>query len=924
MVSRKIAIVLWLLLTIGVFGQPAFGYVFIETTVFGPKTYIRGTGEPQTFVDTFPVFNPDGEFRLRVINGEWGGDKRIEDAVSSARIFVNGVEIVTTSDFNKTVATIDDSVQEIFSENIVEVWMASAPESKLIVEIIGSDQDTIPPVIEVTSPTDGAFLNTAQPLLEATYYDDWMGIDASSFSGVLDGTDITSMFTVDEASASYQIESGNALSEGTHEFSASISDLLGNSATATSTFLVDVTPPSVSVDYPPDGQTIAENTPLIQISYSDNLSGVNVSTLVIEINGTDFTSSFTIVSSGASYQTVAGDLLDGDNEITVSVSDSAGNVATAASNFTIEQFRAIATAYPTEGPAPLTVVFTQAGTDPTSTIENYRWDFDDNGSWDTYNQVARQYTHTYHLSGTYNAILRVQNSRGEYAYDTVVITVTPTPPTATATAVPSNGEVPLTVSFYGSGSDPDGYITLHEWDFDGDGIYDWSSPSSGNTSWEYLDVGTYAAIYRVTDNSGLTATAAPILTEVRAGPPGSPTASGSANPSSGEAPLTVNFTGVGTDPEGVITLYEWDFDGDGIYDWSSPTTGNTSYPYDIPGVYYPAFRVTDGDGFTAVDYISVSVGLGVNLVIPDDTFDPYSSETAIIRTTITAPIPVNVLIKTEEGDVIRTLVANETRTAGTHDDIWDGTDDLGYIVNDGPYYAVLEYYLEGQWITYDLTHSTGGSQYYPYRQSIGYGRVIHPFNDELLDIHFSLARASAVTCFLGYLWGPDIRIRTIVYQEPYPAGSHVLWWDGLNDEGNVAIVPPGITLVPGMFGYTLPDNAIFLTGGAPIVSNVRANPNVLSHFDESYGATEGRRVTVMYTLSEPSTVTLKVMEPTSGSIVRSVSQSGVPSGDNVFYWDGLNQEGSSVSGDMYQIGIVAIDTEGNQSAYRYTLIRTIF
>ena len=48
-----------------------------------------------------------------------------------------------------------------------------------------------------------------------------------------------------------------------------------------------------------------------------------------------------------------------------------------------------------------------------------------------------------------------------------------------------------------------------------------------------------------------------------------------------------------------ITKYEWDFNGDGVYDWSSSTTGETTYKYNEKGVYEAKLQVTDNDGITA-------------------------------------------------------------------------------------------------------------------------------------------------------------------------------------------------------------------------------------------------------------------------------------------------------------------------------------
>lgn len=73
-----------------------------------------------------------------------------------------------------------------------------------------------------------------------------------------------------------------------------------------------------------------------------------------------------------------------------------------------------------------------------------------------------------------------------------------------ATATPTWGKAPLPVSFDGTASD-DGTIVLWEWDFEGDGIFDLSSPTSPATSYTYGEAGCSAATLRVTDDSGLTA-----------------------------------------------------------------------------------------------------------------------------------------------------------------------------------------------------------------------------------------------------------------------------------------------------------------------------------------------------------------------------------------------------------------------------------
>ena len=62
------------------------------------------------------------------------------------------------------------------------------------------------------------------------------------------------------------------------------------------------------------------------------------------------------------------------------------------------------------------------------------------------------------------------------------------------------------VQFSGAGTIENGNIVLYEWDFDGDGVFEWSSEDNGITTFIYNDVGKYVATLRVTDNYGETAT----------------------------------------------------------------------------------------------------------------------------------------------------------------------------------------------------------------------------------------------------------------------------------------------------------------------------------------------------------------------------------------------------------------------------------
>ena len=848
--------------------------------------------------------------------------------------------------------------------------------------------------------------------------------------------------------------------------------------------LRETIPPTISITHPVDGAFLYTITPNIVVTFQDAESGIDTTTFYAEINGTDMTSAFTVIDTGATYQVPESSPLPvGDNTLFARIRDRVGNEASATSNFRLGILRAIPGATPTSGAAPLTVYFTTDGEDPAGTIQQFRWDFDGNGSYDTYDEMARDYNHTYNSSGTYNATLYVWSSTGESASASITITVENNPPVATADVLPSNGAIPLNVDLYGSGSDSDGSIVLYEWDFEGDGTYDWSSTTTGNTTYTYNVVGTYNAVFRVTDNEGDTSTAVAVTTVISAGPEGSPTAEGSATPDSGPAPLTVSFDGTGTDPDGTIVLYEWDYENDGVYDWSSPTSAATSHSYNDAGTVTAAFRVIDNDGKTGVDYLLIEVGLQVSLEVTDSdqTFNPYSGESVAINASINAPVPAFVDIKSEDGVVVKSLPVDTTNipvplftdnmengaggwthggsndrwqlgtptsgpgsarsgnncwatnlsgnysnymngwlltpsiqiteaceltfyhyfycesgydrgyveitTNGTSfsqlsggyytgslggwskqtfnlsnyvgqtvqirfrfysdgsvirpgwyiDDIrietatgnviWDGTDNNNLPTTDGVYYAVLRYQYQGVWHSLDLTDSTGGSRYSDFRADTGGSQsspaTFSPFEDDFLPINFTLNNAAEVTLFVGYLWGQDTRIRTLTNRIPFPAGAHTVYWDGLDDNEQLATAPPGWYLIPGAWAYTLSDNAMYMTGGSPQITDIAADPNYFSPFSEKCdenGMDEG--IILTYNVSENvAQVEFRAYSLETGALLRTDVLNNIPSGENTYFWGGKNNDGEYVDIGDYQIGIIATDGDGNESMLRYTLIR---
>jgi glucose/arabinose dehydrogenase len=85
-----------------------------------------------------------------------------------------------------------------------------------------------------------------------------------------------------------------------------------------------------------------------------------------------------------------------------------------------------------------------------------------------------------------------------------------------------------------------------------------------------------------------------------------PIAVAAASPTTGSAPLTVNFDGRGSsDPNGDALTYAWDLDNDGAYDDAS--TAQATRTYTTAGTYVASLRVTDPGGLSDTDSVTITV-----------------------------------------------------------------------------------------------------------------------------------------------------------------------------------------------------------------------------------------------------------------------------------------------------------------------------
>jgi len=176
-------------------------------------------------------------------------------------------------------------------------------------------------------------------------------------------------------------------------------------------------------------------------------------------------------------------------------------------------------------------------------------------------------------------------------------------PTVQIIDAPTRIKIGVPYTFLATANDPNsatmpekqpGEITRIDWDF-GDG----SVVTDGSTSIAHMytknamggdTVRTVAVRVTAHDNDGNVGTATRLVVVTDLWPHVVPGGTYFARPDQ-----PVALAGTATD-DGDIVRYEWDFDGDGMYEWNSTADGRATHSYSSIGVFNAVFRATDDDG----------------------------------------------------------------------------------------------------------------------------------------------------------------------------------------------------------------------------------------------------------------------------------------------------------------------------------------
>ncbi|MDP5147066.1 retention module-containing protein, partial [Shewanella sp. ULN5] len=194
----------------------------------------------------------------------------------------------------------------------------------------GSDSallDTTAPTITVDAPDDTQ--NTTPTITGST--------DAPPGSTItITVTDSTgaeqTLTTTVNPDGTYSVDVTNPLAEGGYTAVATVTDLAGNTGTATDTGIVDITAPNITVDAPDNTQ---DTTPTITGS-SDATPGSTITIVVTDSTGAEQTLTTTVNEDGTYAVDVTTPLAEGGYTAVATVTDPAGNTGKATDNGNVD------------------------------------------------------------------------------------------------------------------------------------------------------------------------------------------------------------------------------------------------------------------------------------------------------------------------------------------------------------------------------------------------------------------------------------------------------------------------------------------------------------------------------------------------------------------------------------------------------------
>ena len=408
------------------------------------------------------------------------------------------------------------------------------------------------------------------------------------------------------------------LVQGVYSFQLTVTNSAGVSATSTVTVTVNAAP--VITPVANAGADVAITLPVttatVDGSASSNPGGGTLTYAWTRISGP---TTYTITSPSAATTTIT-NLVQGVYQFQLLVTNSQGKTATDVVSVTVNNAAAVTPVANAGSNIAITLPVNSvnldgsASSDPAGNTLTYAWTLlTGPAQYSITSPSAAKTSVTNLVQGVYKFSLLVTNSQGNSATATVYVTVNAAPVVIPVASVGTNISITLPVNsatLDGSASyNPGGGTLTYAWtEISGPATYTITSPSAATTTVTGLVKGIYQFQLLVTNSQGNTAVATISVTVIGTNLPPIANAGNDTTINLPINSLLLNGS-KSYDPDGSIVTYSW-------YKISGPNSSvaivnsNTATPSVIglvAGTYVFELKVTDNQGLTATDDVTITV-----------------------------------------------------------------------------------------------------------------------------------------------------------------------------------------------------------------------------------------------------------------------------------------------------------------------------
>lgn len=427
------------------------------------------------------------------------------------------------------------------------------------------------------------------------------------------------------------------LVQGTYLFRLSVTDNGGLSAQSDVT--INVLP--ATVNQPPSANAGADKTITLPTNNTtlngagSDPDGTVISYLWEKVNGP----SATLLNITNPVLTIQ-DLVAGVYDFRLTVTDDKGATASDLVKVTVNAIPInqppIANAGADKSVALPTniLTLTGSGSDIDGTVVKYTWTKVSGPSVTLANANTPSLSLSGLVEGTYTFRLEVEDDKGAVSSDDVIVNVLAAVINKSP-VVSSGGDKSLflptnSVTLNGSASDPDGTIASIIWtQVSGPNTATLTNSNTVTLMVSNLIEGTYVFRITATDNSGATSFAESQVV-VNAAIVNQPPAADAGSDITIKLPVNnVTLNGSGNDPDGTIASFQWTKESGPPLTITNSNSASASLTNMVEGIYSFKLTVTDNDGATGSDLITITVlpasinntpladaGSDVNVVLP--------------------------------------------------------------------------------------------------------------------------------------------------------------------------------------------------------------------------------------------------------------------------------------------------------------------